>query len=285
VSAILASGTWAGIGQAELLGLMRDPVDATARDVLGRLGVAAGWRCQVLGADTAPISRWLAARTDFPAATAGNGIAPGGAGHPTLAAGADFPPATAANGIAHGGAADLTPAAPTSSSDRPYDLVLVRLAVSHWAEPAAGLAEVAAGLRPGGWLVAADLDWAAAHPVPGPHADGLAAGLAAARELLGLAGEYDPTAGAALPGLLARAGLTAVAHDYRSRVITGGTAPAHALAAAVRAMSGPLLGLGIASPATVAAVEAWAADPAAAAVLPAAVLAWARRPTENGAAR
>jgi threonine dehydrogenase-like Zn-dependent dehydrogenase/SAM-dependent methyltransferase len=204
VSAILASGTWAGIGQAELLALVRDPVDATARDVLGRLGVGAGWRCRVLGADAARTARWIAARTgdaELRAAAAANCTA--------------HRPTRAGGGVAAGGARAAA-AAPGR-----YDLAYVRLTASHWPDPAAGLAAVAEALRPGGWLVAADLDWAAAHPVPGPHADGLAAGLAAVRELLGLAGEYDPTAGAALPGLLAAAGLTAVAHDYRSQVVTG----------------------------------------------------------------
>lgn len=85
-----------------------------------------------------------------------------------------------------------------------YDLVHARLLLEHLPDAAEQVRRLSHALKPGGWLVVEDLDWASAVP------DGDWPAFAAVRDgcaRLMAAGGYDPEAGRKLRGHLAAAGL------------------------------------------------------------------------------
>jgi SAM-dependent methyltransferase len=88
-----------------------------------------------------------------------------------------------------------------------YDAIYVRFLLTHLADPRAGVARLAAGLRPGGVLIVEDIDFTGAfcHP-PSPAYELYARVYTQTAWARG----FDPNIGPRLPGLMAGAGLEPV---------------------------------------------------------------------------
>jgi SAM-dependent methyltransferase len=98
--------------------------------------------------------------------------------------------------------------------DGSFDLVHARLLLEHLPQRDAVLSRLIAAVRPGGWLLVEDFDWATADMVE-PCSPLHLRVVAAVRGLLADRG-YDPDYGRRLPRLLREHGLTDVATDTRS---------------------------------------------------------------------
>jgi SAM-dependent methyltransferase len=123
-------------------------------DLAVRLGLGPGWRCADVGAGTGTVARLFAER-----------VGPGGR---VLAVDVDIrflePLAT---GVVEVAQADLTVTALPHGS---FDLVHARLLLEHLPVRDRLLRELAAAVRPGGWLLVEDFDWVTAGLVDPPSA-------------------------------------------------------------------------------------------------------------------
>jgi SAM-dependent methyltransferase len=167
-------------------------------------GIKRGCRCLEAGAGSGSIARWLAHRVapdGFVLATDIDirHLDPGG--HPNLEV------------RCHNIVLDELPA-------DAFDLVHARLLLKHLPDRTRALVNMVGGLRPGGWLVAEDTDWASADVDP-PQA-AFAEALTALRALTEATGAV-PDYGRALPEALAGAGLTAVGSSRVSHRLRCGT--------------------------------------------------------------
>lgn len=167
-----------------------------------RLGVAPGWHCLEIGAGAGSVSSWLAARV--------------GAGGRVVAA--DMDPRYL-EPLAGG---PLEVARIDVLNDRleraAFDLVYARLVAEHLGSEA--VQRMAAAVRPGGYLMLEDYDFAGAGSYP-PDAD-MAAVPAAVLALMARGG-FDPLFGRRLPTELRNAGLVDVQAEGRMRVYPGGS--------------------------------------------------------------
>jgi ubiquinone/menaquinone biosynthesis C-methylase UbiE len=166
--------------------------DATTLSICARLGVSTGWRCADVGAGTGSVAEALAA-----------GVGPTGLVVATDLDTRFLEPLAAPNLQVR--RHDVTTEALPAAS---FDLVHTRLLLEHLPERDTVLAELAAAVAPGGWLVVEDFDWATAAMVdpPSPVHDRV---VAACLALFGTAA-YRPTYGRALPRRLSALGLTDV---------------------------------------------------------------------------
>ena len=136
--------------QGERLRTLETLFDAGTIAELEARGVGRGWRCLEVGAGGGSIARWLADR-----------VAPDGA---VLATDLDT---TVLEGLSH---PNLEVRVHELEHDLPegeFDLVHVRLVLAWLHDRRTALRRLIAALKPGGWLVAEDLDFASA--VPDPH--------------------------------------------------------------------------------------------------------------------
>jgi ubiquinone/menaquinone biosynthesis C-methylase UbiE len=166
--------------------------DAGTREVVDRLGVAAGWHCLDVGAGTGSVAQMLVER-----------VAP--AGHVTaLDVDTRFLDPLSSEHLTIQ-QADVTrdPLALEA-----FDLVHARLLLEHLPQRDAVLGAMVSAARPGGWVLIEDFDWATTLMVDPPSALHEKVTLAI-RELFTRHG-YEPRYGRQLPRALAAAGLTEV---------------------------------------------------------------------------
>ena len=106
-----------------------------------------------------------------------------------------------------------------------FDLVHCRALLGHLDDPAAALRRMITALRPGGWLVVENADFATFDAATPEHPAAPAWSAAALRLVRSLVtnGVLDPMLGRRLPGLLAGLGLVDQAHEGIVRVHRGGT--------------------------------------------------------------
>jgi SAM-dependent methyltransferase len=162
------------------------------------LGLAPGWCCLDVGAGTGSLAAQLAAR-----------VAPDGR---VVALDVDtrFLAPLAACGL------DVVRADVTEDPlpESAFDLVHARLVLEHLPRRDEVLSSMAAAVRPGGWLLVEDFDWATAGLVdpPSPVHDRVAEACAQAFTRHG----YDPFYGRRLPRRLHDAGLVDVATEAQS---------------------------------------------------------------------
>jgi SAM-dependent methyltransferase len=126
------------------LALLESHHDPDSIAALERTGVGPGWRCLDVGAGRGPIGRWLTAR-----------------GAEVLCTDLDVGALSGLDARVH----DITSDEPLPEA--PFDLVHTRLLLLHLPSRDAVAAKLAGLLRPGGWLVAGDIDFtvvAAAEP-------------------------------------------------------------------------------------------------------------------------
>ena len=171
-----------------------------SRALLGALGVEAGARCLEIGAGGGALVEWLAER-----------VGPRGA---VLATDLDprfvEPLAGATVEVRRH---DITTGPPERDA---FDVVHARLVVEHLPDPRAAVANMAAAVRPGGWLVVEDYDWTA---FGGDPPDALIARVAAGVTGFMAMGGFDPLYGRRVVSDLAAAGLAEVRGEGRQLVI------------------------------------------------------------------
>ena len=176
----------------ELLEARYDPL--TFRR-LAAVGVACGWSCLEVGAGAGSVVRWLAGRVGSIGRVVATDLDPRFLG--------DNPcPTPPVEVRRHDIRTDPL-------EEAAFDLVHCRALLCHLDDPAAALRRMTTALRPGGWLVVENADYAtfdAATPEHPAAPAWRAAALRLARSLV-TSGVLDPMLGRRLPDLLARLGL------------------------------------------------------------------------------
>jgi SAM-dependent methyltransferase len=142
-----------GFERLQLLAALRMPDTAV---VLDRIGVSPGWRCADLGSGSGAFALELAAR-----AGAGGRVEAFDLDEEKLALARDEARRRGIGTVSFE-AADLS----TWSRPGRYDLVYCGLVLQHLADPADLARRMWAALRPGGWLLVEDSDFAGLHCYP-----------------------------------------------------------------------------------------------------------------------
>jgi SAM-dependent methyltransferase len=195
--------------QPERLRLLAELLDEGTFSLLATLGVRPGWRCLEVGAGGGSVAAWLAERVapeGFVLATDLDTTVMRGLDHPRLEV------------RVHDILRDPLP-------EPSFDLVHARLLLAWLADPQAGLARMAAALKPGGWLIAEEMDFLALAPDPrlGPAACELFTRTIQAHHVV-LADQhaFDPFHGRRLAGDVAEAGLVNTGSQGRLAIWQGG---------------------------------------------------------------
>ncbi|TDC59567.1 methyltransferase domain-containing protein, partial [Micromonospora sp. KC207] len=158
-----------------------------------------------------------------------------------------------------------------------YDLVHARLVLEHLRDPEAALAKLVAALRPGGWILVEDMNWAATYPLPGAGEETFRAVTGAMRRWLAGTGSR-PTLGAELPRLLRGLGVADVGCEGRAHLIEGGTPTATIMVQNLLRQFGPwYVRFGLLTEEQVADGIAWGADPECAGFSALLMATWGRR--------
>jgi SAM-dependent methyltransferase len=171
-----------------------------SRALLSAIGVGSGGHCLEVGAGGGALVEWLAER-----------VGPEGR---VLAA--DLDPRVV-EPLARPGLEvrrhDITTGPPEAGA---FDLVHARLVVEHLADPRGAIANMAAALRPGGWLVVEDYDWTAfGGDPPDPLIERIAAGVTGFMAK----GGFNPLYGRRVVSDVAAAGLEDVRGEGRQLVV------------------------------------------------------------------
>ena len=177
------------------LALLEAHHDPDSIAALERTGVGAGWRCLDVGAGSGSISRWLLAR-----------------GAEVLATDLDVSGLAGIDARVH----DIVSGEPLPG---PFDLVHTRLVLLHLPEREAVVRRLAELVRPGGWMVAGDIDFTPVAMLEPSAA--WESTWAAWRAATGAAG-WDLACGPKLAPMLRAAGLGHVEAEGRGQCVPGG---------------------------------------------------------------
>ena len=184
------------------LSLLQDECDPATFRHLDRLGVSTGWHCLEVGPGGGSVMRWLSRQ-----------VGPSG-----KVVAVDKAPRFLAGDS--GGNLQVLQGDVTSPGTLPkaaFDLVHVRHLLLHVPERWRALANMAAALKPGGWLLAEEPDF-----VGGDEGGPVDAVFAATRMLYAGLG-IDTSMGRKLPRLLDEAGLQHVGCESAIAVVNGGS--------------------------------------------------------------
>lgn len=184
-------------------------LDAGTIRVLETLGVSPGWRCLEVGAGGGSIASWLCQR-----------VGPGGS---VLATDLDI---TYLGELID---ANLEPRVHDVVKDElpegEFDLVHLRLVLAWLTAPQVALARLVAALKPGGCLVAEEMDFqsVAADPrLEGPTRSLVSRAVEAHHAVLSARHSFDPFYGRRVAGDLADAGLVEIQTEGRAGMWRGG---------------------------------------------------------------
>jgi SAM-dependent methyltransferase len=228
-------------------------------------GVRPGWRCLEVGAGGGSIAAWLCERV--------------GAGGSVVATDIDT---TVLEDLsqpnlevrAHDVLDDELPAGE-------FDLVHLRLLLAWLTDPRAALNRLVVALRPGGWLVAEEMDFASVAPDPrlGQAACTLFARVVDAHNaVLAAKHVFDRAYGRRLVGDLADAGLAEVGCEGRAAMWHGGGAGGRVWRLTFAQLREPMIASGRVSAADVDGAIALCADPRLSFLSQVTMAAWGRRP-------
>jgi SAM-dependent methyltransferase len=233
---------------------------ATIRHLRAR-GVGAGWRCLEVGAGAGSVARWLCGQ-----------VCPGGQVVATDIDTRFVETRSEANlrVLRHDITADnLPPAA--------FDLVHCRLVLAHLPNRHTVLSKLAATLRPGGQLVAEEMDFVSVvADARQPAGRAFNAAVASSSDVLRTRG-FDPEYGRMLLADLAAAGLADIETEGHVRLWPGGSPGATAWRLTFEQLRGNMAGLGLDQATIATAIEA-CEDPGFTFLSQATMTAWGQRP-------
>ena len=242
--------------------------DPTTLELCVDLGLTAGWRCLDAGAGTGSVAMLLADAVG----TTGS----------VLAVDTDVRfLAPLANDNLQVAQLDLTVDALPHEA---FDLVHARLLLEHLPDRDAVLASLVRAVRPGGWLLVEDLDWATAAVIDPPSP--VHSVVADACMTLFAGGGYDPYFGRRLPRALEQHGLVEVASRAESKQVRADAelgVPQWELL--VDQLAPGLLAQGLVGPDDLDAFHALWHDGDTVCFAPLMISSWGRRPQSTGDAR
>jgi SAM-dependent methyltransferase len=254
------------LGRLRLLEARYDP--HTFRR-LGMFGPLAGARCLEVGAGAGSVARWLAAE----AGPAGQVVA------------TDTNPRFLADAEEIGVEVRRHDILAGPLEPGRYDLVHCRALLLHLADPQRAVRNMAAALRPGGWLLIEDADYitlAAANPA---HPAAARFDHVTRRLLAFFAawGVFDPFLGRCLPSLVAAAGLAEAGSEAIACHQRGGSGEAELLRRSLERMNPMILSNSVAGQQELKAVCAATADPSFRFLDALSIAAWGRAPCSDTA--
>jgi 2-polyprenyl-3-methyl-5-hydroxy-6-metoxy-1,4-benzoquinol methylase len=252
--------------ERDRLGAIESLFDGSSRRLLTGLGVGEGWRCLEVGCGAGGLALWLAdmvGETGRVLATDLDTRFLDGHGRANL------------DVRTHNIVTDPV-------EEAGFDLIHARAVLEHLPDRQQVVKRLVAALRPGGWIMIEDTDFG------GPTAAVLARYLSAAparevteRIYLAVAALFvrkgaEASYGNTLPGVLADAGLTSVAAEVHTPVVTGGSE--QWARGTVEQLAPALVGTGLVTDADIERFLAVTADPDVFYVCPLMVSAWGQRP-------
>jgi SAM-dependent methyltransferase len=249
--------------ERDRLGALESLFDASTRRRLSDLGLGAGWRCLEVGCGAGGIARWLADQ-----------VGPGGR---VLATDLDTRFVDGRDNLevlTHDIVSDAL-------EEGAFDLVHARAVLEHIPARDEVLPRLVAALKPGGWLVVEDVDFAAPasallaeQVVPAELAAVAHRLYQAVGTLFAMAGA-DPGYGRRLPAALAGSGLVDVAAEGHTPVVRGGTE--HWTRGTIQQLADRLIGAGLADRADIDTYLDTTAQPSTLYAPPFLVSAWGQR--------
>jgi 2-polyprenyl-3-methyl-5-hydroxy-6-metoxy-1,4-benzoquinol methylase len=254
--------------QRERLRALEAVLDAGTTAILEARGVQRGWRCLEVGAGGGSIAEWLCARVGpegHVVATDLDTTVLQARSHPNLE--------VRVHDVLH----DDLP-------EQEYDLVHLRLVLAWLGEPSRPLQRLVSALKPGGWLVAEEMDFVSVVPDPriGAEAAALFARVVDAHHLvLAERNSFDPTYGRRLLGDLEDAGLVELDAEGRAGMWRGGEAGARAWKLTLTQLREPLVESGRVTASDVDLAVARCDDREFSFISQVTVAAWGRRPPDS----
>ncbi|HEY3240912.1 MAG TPA: methyltransferase [Acidimicrobiia bacterium] len=251
-------------GERDRLVLAESLLDPVSTRQLESIGVHDGMRCLEVGAGAGSMARWLTARA--------------GPGGRVLATDIDtrFLDAGAGYEIRHH---DIVTDPPLPAE---FDLAHARLVLQHVPDKDRAVANLAAAVVPGGWLLVEELDFTTSGAAGSLGARSFARVEGAMHRLLAASG-FDPAFGRRLPSRFRAAGLVDVEGRGGLSVVRGGSPYAAWYRQSIDALRPRLLASGLTSEQEVARVCGLLDDPDFELVTPVLISTRGRRP-EPGAA-
>jgi SAM-dependent methyltransferase len=164
--------------------------------------------------------------------------------------------------------------------EQSFDLAHARLLLTHMPDPESALTRMVAALKPGGWLVAEELDLVSS--VPDGATDPVDAELFGRLQQLGVSwmqtGGYNPAFGRELPRRLRAAGLVDIQSEGHTWVAEGGSPGATWWRLSFEILCERLVRIGALTRPELARFLTLLEDPSFAFLYPTLVVAWGRKP-------
>jgi SAM-dependent methyltransferase len=254
--------------QRERLDTLEELFDLGTIRQLEARGVAPGWRCLEVGAGGGSIAEWLCDR-----------VGPEGS---VLATDLDTRwVAELARPNLQVHVHDLL------EDDLPegaFDLIHVRLLLAWLADPRVGIGRLIAALKPGGFLLAEEIDFVSSVPDPRMDAEPRALFERAAHAhntVLAQRHSFDPYYGRRIAGDLDDAGLTDTGSEGRAAMWRGGAACGRIWRLSINQLRDTIIALDLLSPTEFEAALALCDDPRLIVMSPVMMAAWGRRPEQH----
>lgn len=252
-------------GQADRLQLLAELLDEETFTLLAARGVRPGWRCLEVGAGGGSVAAWLCRQ-----------VAPGGR---VLATDIDT---TVLSQLSHPNLDVRTHDILTDPlPDAAFDLVHARLLLAWLTDPHAGLAQMAAALKPGGCLIVEDMDFLPVAPDPrlGQDTQDLFCRVVDAHlTVLAAQHAFDPYFGRRTAACLADAGLASIGSAGRLGIWQGGQPGGRVLQLTLIQLRDQLAASGLVTAGEVDSVIDLCGDPRLRFMSQATVAAWGYRP-------
>ena len=254
--------------QQDRLNALEELLDPGTLRQFETIGVGSGWRCLEVGAGGGSVARWLCARV-------------GPTGHVTAT---DLDPrfveaALAGQSNVHIMRHDvLRDALPEAA----FDLVHARLLLAWLTEPGQALARLVSSLKPGGWLLAEEMDFisvVADGTLDAATSETVSRVINAANTVLERGNAFQPTFGRRLQAELERSGLVDIRAEGRVGMWRGGTAGGRVWRLTFEQTREPMEASGLVSAADVDLMIALCEDPNFRMMSQVIMAVWGQRPT------
>jgi SAM-dependent methyltransferase len=251
--------------QQQRLLALEEVLDAGSIGHLDARGVRPGWACLEVGAGGGSIAAWLCERV----------------GRSGTVVAADLDPTPLRELLYPNLRVEVLDVQRDPLPSEAFDLIHMRLLLAWLSEPRAALRRLVAALKPGGWLVAEEMDFASLAADPRIDAEDRGAfERAAAAHYAFLIDQhaFDPWYGRRVAGDLVDAGLADVDFAGRSSMWRAGEPGGHLWRLTLEQLRDPLAASGLVTTADVDRAIELCADPRFSVLSPTTMAAWGRRP-------